>query len=286
MAARCFLLELPRRPSAQPRVRRRTRGNRQTRAGIEGHPREDRRWMDENGLQHTKSFGCSCSRERSITTFVLGLCRGRISTGHSFARPAGKDRLGGIRSRQERLAGHATVSTVEAAILTLLVFAVAGMLPAVAIAGLSGATPALAILVGAVESAVAGACVLAIAGTILPWYLLLSVLGALLSLPALVRRHRQRPPADRSAHRRSPIPTVATVTALVLTLAACLVPLRVPSVGWDARAIWLLRSSWFLQGHSYVLSAMRNQNPERADHPCLVPSLGEHGRCGLVATHR
>jgi hypothetical protein len=166
------------------------------------------------------------------------------------------------------------VSTVEAAILTLLVFAVAGMLPAVAIAGLSGATPALAILVGAVESAVAGACVLAIAGTILPWYLLLSVLGALLSLPALVRRHRQRPPADRSAHRRSPIPTVATVTALVLTLAACLVPLRVPSVGWDARAIWLLRSSWFLQGHSYVLSAMRNQNPSalitHASYPPLV----------------
>ena len=64
------------------------------------------------------------------------------------------------------------------------------------------------------------------------------------------------------------------MTALVLTLAACLLPLRVPSVGWDARAIWLLRSSWFLQGHEYLLYAMRDPNPSalitHASYPPLV----------------
>jgi hypothetical protein len=64
------------------------------------------------------------------------------------------------------------------------------------------------------------------------------------------------------------------MTALVLTLGACLVPLRVPSVGWDARAIWLLRSSWFLQGHEYLLYAMRDSNSSalitHASYPPLV----------------
>ncbi len=64
------------------------------------------------------------------------------------------------------------------------------------------------------------------------------------------------------------------MTALVLTLVVCLVPLRVPSVGWDARAIWLLRSSWFLQGHGYLLYAMRDATQSgliaHASYPPLV----------------
>ena len=282
MGAGCFILELSRHRSAQPRNSGRTGGDRQTRARIESHPREDRWRMDETGLKRTGPFGGSCSREQSFTKLVFGLCLGRISTGHRFERHAGKDRIRGIRSWQELAAAHATVNTVEAATLTLLVFAIAGTFPAVAIAGLSGATPPLAILVGAVESAVAGACVLVIAGAILPWYLLISALGALLSLPALIRRHRQRPGADTSAHRSSQIPSIATMTALVLTLAACLLPLRVPSVGWDARAIWLLRSSWFLQGHEYLLYAMRDPNPSalitHASYPpWSVPQLRSRG---------
>jgi len=166
------------------------------------------------------------------------------------------------------------VNAVEAATLTFLAFAIAGTLPAVAIAGQSGATPPLAILVGAVETAMAGVCALVIASTILPWFLLISVLGALLSLPSLIRRHRRQPVAERSAHRSSQIPSIATMTALVLTLAVCLVPLRVPSVGWDARAIWLLRSSWFLQGHEYLLFAMRDATQSgliaHASYPPLV----------------
>ena len=120
----------------------------------------------------------------------------------------------------------------------------------------------------------AGACALVIASTILPWFLSISVLGALLSLPALIRRHRREPVAERSAHRSSRVPSIATMTALVLTLVVCLVPLRVPSVGWDARAIWLLRSSWFLQGHGYLLYAMRDATQSgliaHASYPPLV----------------
>lgn len=166
------------------------------------------------------------------------------------------------------------MNTIQAATLTLLVFAIAGMLPAVAITRWSGATPALAILVGACECAVAGTCTLVIGWTLFPWYLLISVLGALLSVPILIRRHRRRAVTERSTRRTSQISWIVTMTALVLTLGACLVPLRVPSVGWDARAIWLLRSSWFLQGHDYLLFAMRDSNPSgliaHASYPPLV----------------
>ena len=274
MAGGCFVLELSRHRGAQPRGCRRTGGDRQTRACIEGHPREDRRRMDEGRLECTEPFGCPCPRERSFTTFVFRFCRGRISTRHSFARAAGKDRLRGIRSRQELAPAHAAVNTIQAATLTLLVFAIAGMLPAVAITRWSGATPALAILVGACECAVAGTCTLVIGWTLFPWYLLISVLGALLSVPILIRRHRRRAVTERSTRRTSQISWIVTMTALVLTLGACLVPLRVPSVGWDARAIWLLRSSWFLQGHDYLLFAMRDSNPSgliaHASYPPLV----------------
>ena len=93
-------------------------------------------------VSSAQTLGCPCPRERSFTTFVFRFCRGRISTGHSFARAAGKDRLRGIRSRQELAPAHAAVNTIQAATLTLLVFAIAGMLPAVAITRWSGATPA------------------------------------------------------------------------------------------------------------------------------------------------
>ena len=137
-----------------------------------------------------------------------------------------------------------------------------------------GSHSGLAILVGACECAVAGTCTLVIGWTLFPWYLLISVLGALLSVPILIRRHRRRAVTERSTRRTSQISWIVTMTALVLTLGACLVPLRVPSVGWDARAIWLLRSSWFLQGHDYLLFAMRDSNPSgliaHASYPPLV----------------
>ena len=168
------------------------------------------------------------------------------------------------------------MNTIEAATLTLALFSVAGILPALAIVGPSGSTLALAILIGAVETAVAGACSLAIAWSTLPWFCIIAV-GAMLASFVILRRERLRRPGLKCGSNQLRtlhdwVPQAAAVAALTLALAWCLVPLRVPSVGWDARAIWLLRASWFLRGHDFLLVAFRSPAAQiaHASYPPLI----------------
>ena len=168
------------------------------------------------------------------------------------------------------------MNTIEATTLTLALFSAAGILPALAIVGLSGSTLALAILIGAVETAVAGACSLAIAWSTLPWFCIIAV-GAMLASSVILRQERLRRPvltcgSNQLRTLHDWLPQAAAVGALSLALAWCLVPLRVPSVGWDARAIWLLRASWFLRGHDFLLVAFRSPAAQiaHASYPPLI----------------
>jgi hypothetical protein len=82
--------------------------------------------------------------------------------------------------------------------------------------------------------------------------------------------------------------------SLVLAATAwSLVPLRVPSVGWDARSIWLLRASWFAGGHGFLVSSFHDSTEllAHAGYPPLVSAAvavswqatGVHGdRLGVV----
>jgi hypothetical protein len=45
---------------------------------------------------------------------------------------------------------------------------------------------------------------------------------------------------------------------VLAAIAWSLRPLRVPSVGWDARAIWLLRGAWFADGHQALRAGFEN----------------------------
>jgi hypothetical protein len=168
------------------------------------------------------------------------------------------------------------VNTVEATTLTLAVFSVAGILPALAIVGPSGSTLALAILIGAVETGVAGAFSLAVAWSTLPWFCIIAVVGMLASFVILIQKRRHRPVFNGgSSHLRTLrhcLPQAAVFAVLSLTLVWCLVPLRVPSVGWDARAIWLLRASWFVRGHDFLLVAFRSPAAviAHASYPPLI----------------
>ena len=155
--------------------------------------------------------------------------------------------------------------------LSLVVLGGAGAVPVITIVGARWRALLLAPLAGAVLTAFAGACTLAIVGAIVPWFAALAVAAALASL-AIGRRF----PRVRLSRRREPVSIRRAGwagAALVLAATAwSLRPLRVPSVGWDARAIWLLRASWFAGGHTFLSASFRDPT-ELLAHACYLPLI-------------
>jgi hypothetical protein len=149
------------------------------------------------------------------------------------------------------------------------------MLPALAIVGRSGATLPFAVLIGAIETGVAGSLSLAVAWSTLPWFLFIAIASSFLSSLVLIKDRRRIVASGEQRPRRNirdRWPGAAAVTVLILTLIWCLLPLRAPSVGWDARAIWLLRSSWFAGGHNFLLASFRSPGSiiAHSSYPPLV----------------
>jgi hypothetical protein len=181
----------------------------------------------------------------------------------------------------------------------MLVLAAAGAVPVWALIGWRWHALVLAPLAGAVLAAVAGACTLAVAGAIVPWFVSLSVGVTVVSLWARWRRRAlDRRPVSRHASRENDPRSVrwAGFAGAVLVLSAAawsLRPLRAPSVGWDARTIWLLRASWFAGGHGFLSTSFRNPYLliAHSSYPPLVSTAvavswqvsGVHGdRLGVV----
>ena len=168
------------------------------------------------------------------------------------------------------------MSTPPAAVLAVVVLATAGSLPVVALVGLRPVSAALAPLAGAVLAALAASACLTLGGSVVVWFVLLGLLAA----AAVLVYWRSRPdagpdwghgprPTDSRLDRVTPWLGAAGVTVTaVLSLSA----LRAPSVGFDARTIWLLHARWFAAGHQVALSAL--QNPAlpfaHASYPPLI----------------
>lgn len=162
------------------------------------------------------------------------------------------------------------MSTAPAAALALVVLALAGALPVLALVGLRPLSVVLAPLVGAVLAALAATACLVLGGPTLVWFLVLGVLAAAGVLVVEGRRASPgpwtRPAADAAGDdgvQAAPgrlDRLVPWLGALAVTAAAAvsLVALRAPSVGFDARSIWLLHGRWFAAGHRVALSALRN----------------------------
>lgn len=170
------------------------------------------------------------------------------------------------------------MSTLGASVASLLLLAGAGALPVVALVGCRWVAIPMAPLAGAVLAGVAGGCCLVVAGTPLPWFLALSTAAALVSLYAMVaqgqhsRSPRRRPPDAPRRPRADRVAGAAGFGAVVIAAAWGLRLLRVPSTGWDARDIWMMRASWFADGHRTVLAAFRNREliVAHASYPPLV----------------
>jgi hypothetical protein len=183
----------------------------------------------------------------------------------------------------------------------MVVLASAGAVPVWALVGWRWLAVVLAPLAGAVIAAVAGACTLVVAGAIIPWFVGLAAGAAVLSLWAcggLPLRSPARRQAPAHTFRTNDPPALrwgARIGALLVLAASAwsLRPLRVPSVGWDARSIWLLRASWFAGGHGYLAASFKAPAEllAHAGYPPLVSAAvavsweatGIHGdRLGVV----
>jgi LPXTG-motif cell wall-anchored protein len=154
------------------------------------------------------------------------------------------------------------VSIVPGALLAMVVLAAAGGLPVVALVGTRWFAIPLCPLAGALVAAVAATGSLAIGGTTMTWFIVLGVAAAGTAGLWWWRRPERRP--EPGAPISDPPPTspghrltgVVGMVGIVAAGAWCLRTLATPTVGFDARAIWLLRAGWFLQPHHQLLIDM------------------------------
>jgi hypothetical protein len=172
------------------------------------------------------------------------------------------------------------VTTVPAAIASLAVLSIAGLLPATAAVGLRWVTVPLVPLAGAVVAALAATGYLAVGGTFMVWFVGLAVAGAAVVIGVWSRSPERRPTVSVPGGMRSGTAhRVAGVVGALAVLGACVWCLRglgTPTVGFDARAVWLLRAGWFLQSHHQLLVKMKVSDVPliQSTYPPLVSASG------------
>jgi hypothetical protein len=158
------------------------------------------------------------------------------------------------------LPGHSPVSTTLATTAGIAVLAAAGLLPVLATVGFRWFAVPLAPLAGAALSGVAATAYLSTAGSFLAWFVVLAAAGAAAVVAVWTLRPATRPwvpTTDAGGGGRARWVGAVGFVAVAVTCAVCLRGLRTPTVGFDARALWVMRPGWFLQGHAQLLIDMR-----------------------------
>lgn len=178
------------------------------------------------------------------------------------------------------------MTTLTASVTSVLVLSLAGLLPTLAVTGFRLIAIPLVPLSGSVLAAVAATCFLAVGGSFLSWFIALALIGSIAVAAMWIRFPRrrpwiptwaQRPEVDRSFR-------LAGIGGAMAILIACVWNLRglaTPTVGFDARALWLMRSGWFLQSHHQLLVNMRLQylSLGQTAYPPLVSAVSALAWC-------
>ncbi len=157
------------------------------------------------------------------------------------------------------------MSTASATVVGIAVLAAAGLLPVLATVGIRWFAVPLVPLAGAAVSGVAATAYLSTGGSFFGWFVVLGGAGAVAVAVVWAARPAARPWVRRSASTGgvgggSMRPRWVGAVGIVLVVAACAVSLRglrTPTVGFDARALWVMRPGWFLGGHAQLLVDMR-----------------------------
>jgi|HubBroStandDraft_6_1064221.scaffolds.fasta_scaffold48771_2 hypothetical protein len=144
----------------------------------------------------------------------------------------------------------------------MAVLSVAGLAPTVALLGRRWLVLPLMPLAGSVIAALAATGYLATGGTFLGWFVVLAGAGTAIAVLFWVRRPEHRPwrrpgSYEDRGDRWLTVLGVVGAAAVVVACAWCLRGLATPTVGFDARALWVTRGGWFLQSHHQLLVKMR-----------------------------
>jgi len=156
------------------------------------------------------------------------------------------------------------VTTVLATLAAIAALSAAGSLPVAAAVGPRWFAVPTAPLTGAVLAAVAATASLTFGGALLTWFVGLAVVAALVVVTVWVLEPARGPwarPSTRGARRltRSRKAGVVGFLAVVVSCGWSLRGLRSPTVGFDARALWVMRPGWFLQTHAQLLIDMKTR---------------------------
>ena len=224
-------------------------------------------------------------------TGVAAVTDPELATLWAVIAPRSSSAMGGIHSYWQRVlwthAARGKTAMISYVVAPLLLLTLSALVPSIAVAGVRPVTIFLAPLFGGLMAGFAAECELALGGTFVAWFIIIGVLVNLVSVMILALRH----PGDRKSQSRpawqllsidvelrSPWPWI---TAIVIagSVAWPLRALRVPIIGFDARAIWTLHSLFIYGGHHTYLGSLKNpvyafSNP---DYPPLVPASGAFG---------
>ena len=156
------------------------------------------------------------------------------------------------------------MNTAFATVVALLALGGAGFVPVAGAVGARWVVVPLAPLGGAVLAAVAATASLSFGGALASWFVGLAVVAALVVFAIWVTRPELGPWAGapvrrRTGRRRHRLVGVVGFLAVVVSCAWCLRGLRSPTVGFDARALWVMRPGWFLQSHAQLLIDMKSR---------------------------
>ncbi len=157
------------------------------------------------------------------------------------------------------------MTTVPAALAATAVLASAGLAPTAALIGPRLIVVPLMPLTGAVIAALAATFFMAVGGSFLGWFVGLAAAGTLAAIGACVLSPGWRPRVDPAGGDtlgglRRLGPRLTGVVGALAVLGSCIWCLRglaTPTVGFDARAVWLTRAGWLLQSHHQLLADMR-----------------------------
>jgi hypothetical protein len=155
------------------------------------------------------------------------------------------------------------VSTVVATVAGICALGAAGLLPVLATVGPRWYAVPLAPLAGAVAAGLAATASLTFGGSLLDWFIGIAALAAAAVCGLLVVRPDlglRAGPVRRTGRGVDRVAGVVGFLAVVLACAWSLRGLRTPTVGFDARALWVMRPGWFLHAHAQQLIDLRARN--------------------------
>ncbi len=161
---------------------------------------------------------------------------------------------------------------MNAAVTFLIGLTLIGVLPAIAVAGVTPVSVFLSPLIGAVAAGVAVELEIGVGGTLVPWVIALAVLMNVGALAILF--HRGSFPSWNIRGW-----SLAVLIVLLLVLAIPLTGMRAHEVSYDVAITWTTHALWISAGHGILVPAMQNSaylaaNP---DYPPLVPAVNALG---------